>query len=383
VVDGALGDLGLASLARLASDTGGRYSENTNDYTLAYARAQRDAACVYTLGFYLTDERFERPRSVIIRVNRPGLRAIHSSRHKARSESEQYTSLLRAAWVAPEMFQTGVVRAHLFPLRPSSKNAWEGLLAVRFPVPLGGGPPVEIQREFGAVLARGPAVVHRFSRQITLQPEDTAEASEPTITFLEPVTLTPGTYTLTAVLTEPGRGDPHASKITLEVPEVPRKELFLVDPLLGRVAGGNLVIEGQRVGKDRIRSETTFEPLLIRDLDDPGELVALTQVCWVGSKRGPKAKLLQDASVDRKLRTADGRPAGDIDPVPLTLDEGTRIRCQNLLDTIPASRLKDGEYTFEATLASPRIDDPPAVTVRFAVGDAAASDRPGAPPRTP
>jgi hypothetical protein len=383
VASGALGDTGLASLARLATDTGGRYSEQTNDYTLGFARAQRDAACVYTLGFYLEEDRGDRPQQVVIRVDRPGLRAIHASRHRPRSDGERQESLLRAAWVAPEMFQTGVVRAHLFPLRPSSKRAWDGLLAVRFPVPLGGGSSTEIRREFGAVLTKGPAVVHRFSRLVTLQPEETAETSEPTVTFLEPVTLTPGTYTLTAVLTEPGRGDPHASKTTLVVPEVPRKELFLVDPLLGRVAGGSLVIEGQRVGEDRIRSETTFEPLLIRDLDDPGELVALTQACWVGSKRGPRSKSLRGAAVHRQLRTLDGRPAGSIDPVPLALDEGTRIRCQNLLDTIPASGLKDGEYAFEATLASPRIDDPPAVTVRFAVGDAAAMSESDPPDRNP
>ena len=41
---------------------------------------------------------------------------------------------------------------------------------------------------------------------------------------------------LTAVLTEPGRGDPHASKTTLVVPAIPRKELFLVDPLGRSVA---------------------------------------------------------------------------------------------------------------------------------------------------
>jgi hypothetical protein len=42
----------LTSLDRLAADAGGRFSERTNDLSLGYARAQRDQACIYTIGFY-------------------------------------------------------------------------------------------------------------------------------------------------------------------------------------------------------------------------------------------------------------------------------------------------------------------------------------------
>ena len=34
-------------------DTGGRFTEATNDLGLAYSRAQRDLGCTYTLGFYV------------------------------------------------------------------------------------------------------------------------------------------------------------------------------------------------------------------------------------------------------------------------------------------------------------------------------------------
>ena len=70
-----------------------------------------------------------RPRRLSVNVKRPGMRAIHPSRYVFRSDSEKRESVLRAAWISPEMFQTGVVRAHAFPLRPRSDQLWEALLA--------------------------------------------------------------------------------------------------------------------------------------------------------------------------------------------------------------------------------------------------------------
>ena len=40
-------------LVRLANDTGGRLTRATNDFSLGFARAQRDLGCRYTIGFYL------------------------------------------------------------------------------------------------------------------------------------------------------------------------------------------------------------------------------------------------------------------------------------------------------------------------------------------
>jgi len=127
--------------------------------------------------------------------------------------------MLRAAWVAPEMFQTGVMRAHLFPVRPRPPK-WEALLAVSFPVPLGETGGAQAEREFGAVLSAGSKMVYKFSRRITLQPNNPGVTSEPVITFLERVELRPGTYTLTAVLSDPSREEAHSATIEVEIPEI-------------------------------------------------------------------------------------------------------------------------------------------------------------------
>lgn len=333
--------------------------------TLGYARAQRDLGCVYTLGFYVQEGKEDRNRKLSVRVRRPGVRAIHPSRYVVRSTSEKRQSLLRAAWAAPDMFQTGILRAHVFPLRPSSKSSWDALLAISFPVPLAGSSGRDVHREFGAVLHHGPRLAHRFVRRITLHPDNPGVTSEPVITFLERVDLAPGKYTVTAVLSDPLDVDPHATELEIEVPEIPKRELMLVGPILGRPAGPNLVVmnDGTEDGS-AIRGESSFEPLLVRQVDGSSDLVSLTQACMFGSKK----KLESAASITRSLRSADGREIGALEPVALSLEGEDRIRCQNLVDLLPGAALPGGDYIFEVDLETGRHGVDTQRTIRFAVG---------------
>ncbi len=334
--------------------------------SLGYARAQRDLGCVYSVGFYVNDFDEDQVREVKLFTNRPGLRVLHPSKYVFRSKSARRQSMLQAAWNAPEMFETGVVRAHVFPLRPKTKSTWDAILAVSFPVPLAGRQGRDAQREFGAVISRGPHVAHRFSRLITLQPDDADVTSEPTITFLEPVTLEPGSYVVTAVNADREVTVPHATRISVEVPEIPRKELFLVGPLLGRPSGPNLVVSGGgEIEEDRQGSESAFEPLMVRQLDRPLDLAAFTQACFV-SKKAKKAPVA-DPTISRTLRDRGGEKLGQLDDVTPTLERDGSVYCGTMLDVIPA--LPDGEYVFEAALRSDaKGEDDPVQQVRFAIG---------------
>ncbi len=361
----------LTSLARLAVDTGGRFTERTNDLTLGFARAQRDLTCVYSIGFY-DDPVVDRPRNVIIRVRRPGMRAIHPSRYLLRSPEDKRESLVRAAWVSPEMFRTGVMRAHLFPIRPATTKAWEGLLAVSFSVPLGAAGGASVQRDFGAVLSRplgngGASVKYKFDRRITLQPTGSDVSSVPLVTFVQNVELEPGSYELTAVLTEPGKPEPHATKLTLEVPEIPQKKLFLVDPLLGRRSGSNLIVRGGGAapGLDEIGAENSFEPLLVQRLDAPDDLLVVTQACLVGAKKSRGVN--RTPSVLRSLTRDDGTAVGTLGLERLALEGDGDILCQSLVDVLPAAALAGGDYVFTAELRSGRDDASAQDEVRFTV----------------
>jgi hypothetical protein len=304
------------------------------------------------VGFYVDEDETDRPRDVTIRMRRPGMRAIHPGKYIFRSDAERRTSMLTAAWNVPEMFQTGVVRAHVFPLRPVSDRRWDALLAVSFPVPLGETGGQAARREFGAVLAAGPQVVHNFSRQVTLEPDGPDVSSEPRITFLERLDIAPGRYKLTAVLSDPQDLDPHAARAEIDVPEVPRNELFLVGPVLGRAAGPNLVVfgSGADAGEDRLGEPGSFEPLLVQRLDEPVDLVALTQACFIGSRRREKKALKGAPSVERRLIGADGSVVGTLDRQAAALERQGDVQCQNLVDLLPVASLRDGEYAFEAHL---------------------------------
>jgi hypothetical protein len=353
-------DDSLFSLARLANDTGGRLTEQSNDLTLGFARAQRDLSCVYTVGFYDRDAREDRSRLVKVRVKRPGLRTMHPSRYVFRSDEARLESSLRAAFLSPELYRTGVVRAHVFPLRPGSGKKWDGLLAVGFPVPVAEAAGEAIERDFGAVLSRGPRIEHRFNRRITVRPRS-ARQEDATITFLEPVSLKPGRYELTVVMSDPDGAEPHSARIELDVPEVPSKEVFVVPPVLGRRAGGNVVVTGGETDPagDRVGDARSFEPLLVRQLEDPDDLLAMTEVCLVGPR---KRKAAGDDTIERRLQDGNGETLGSLPAVALELSGRGKVRCQSLVDVIPAFTLDFGEYVFEALIAAEREQS------RFAVG---------------
>jgi hypothetical protein len=350
----------------LTVDTGGRYTEATNDLGLAYARAQRDLGCTYTLGFYVDAEVEDRPRRISVHVKRPGMRAIHPSRYIFRSDSEKRQSMLRAAWISPEMFQTGIVRAHAFPLRPTSGGDWEALLAVSFAVPLGNNGGREVLRYFGASLMGSAGVLHHFSRAVRLEPDSAEVVSEPIVTFLERVKLKPGAYSLAVVVSDPLDERPHATQVPIELPEIPKRELFLVGPILGQQSGPNLIVMGGgKSDEDTLGAENSFEPLLVQQVDGPVDLVALTQACMIGKK---KSKLESKTSVTRSVRDGEGDLLGELDPVTLQLEGEDRIRCQNLVDILPGKTFSNGEYVFEVGLEAGRGQEDLERTIRFAVG---------------
>jgi VWFA-related protein len=71
----------LRVLSRLAIDTGGRETVNTNDLTLAAARAARDLGCRYALGTYVRGTG-KRSGSVTVDVFRKGTRALHPAGYR-------------------------------------------------------------------------------------------------------------------------------------------------------------------------------------------------------------------------------------------------------------------------------------------------------------
>ena len=182
---------GSPGYSRFAIDTGGKLIKNTNDFTLGYATARRDLACRYTLGFY--DKQVEEGRSHEIRVaiKRPGLSVSYPAGYAFRTASEKRESLIRAAFIAPSVFQKGIVRTHIFPLHPKDPRTWECMLVVDFPVTLDSQTSASTECEFGVVVRNGAKLSHTADRKMRIDRTKPGRSTRHVV-FSEPVNLEPG-----------------------------------------------------------------------------------------------------------------------------------------------------------------------------------------------
>jgi hypothetical protein len=328
---------------------------------LGYARARRDLSCVYTLGFYDTDPEENRRHEIRVRATRPGLRVLHPASYTLRSPEVKLGSALRAAFMAPEAFPGGPLRVHLFPLRPASTTAWDAILSVEFSVELVNGNEAWVERDVGGTLRSGSAVIHSFNRRVSIRSRGAVGTRD--LVFVERVRLEPGEYTLTAVMAEPDSARPRATKVRGVVPEIPRRELFLVGPILGRRAGDDVMVFGQRGAGSHEKREhkgvastsdpdRDRKPLLVHRVEGGGPLLALTQACAVKAKR-------LGGTVERVLTDAGGTAVGTLPPIELDLEERGNVRCQTILDLLPAAALSPGRYVFTSSVsAGPNRDGP-------------------------
>lgn len=350
--------------------TGGRLTRNTNDSTIAYARARRDLGCRYTLGFYDRHPEEDKRHRISVESRRPGVHLIHAARYSFPSAKERRILNLEAAYLAPRQFEGGGLRAHLFPLQPQSPKSWDAVLAMDFPVDLAAKDGTST-REFGAVLLRGSEPVHSFQRSITLEPPEAAADSPgaaPRVTFVEPVTLGPGTYSLTAVMSDPKGEVPFGAVGSLTLPKIPRREPILSGPILGRRRGSDVVVYGGGdaggASADRVGAKDAFRPLLVDEVDRTEPVAALTTVCVVGAKAKDPPW-----TIHRGLVTASGEPAGSLADFTLRPAGKLPVQCERLLDELPVARMKPGLYTFRAVLdaAGRELTGPTEGTVPFRV----------------
>lgn len=359
---------GVSGLARLAADTGGRVTVNTNDMTLGYARARRDLGCRYTLGFYDKKPEEDRRHEIRVDVKRAGLRVVHPASYAFPSGRTRRESAVRAAFLAPGFFEGGDVHAHVFPLRPLGPKLWDAMITVDFPLVRSDGRARKAETDFGVVLRNGSVVIHRFDRRVSLQAKEAAGfLSRKSITFNEPVRLGPGPYTLTAVASDAEADDkPMSTEIRIEVPPIPWKKPFLVGPILGRRASGDVVVNAASSGseassdpeRDRVGAEESFRPLLVQEVEKGDPLLALSEACVVKG-RGD----FHWQRIERWLTTGGGQPAGSLGPLEFRPggDRKELVRCQTILDVLPVSSMRPGPYHFTVALApDPGVQDSPA-----------------------
>jgi VWFA-related protein len=341
---------GPKKLARMAVETGGRLTWNTNAVGLGYTRAVRDLACAYEVAFYDNRPRLDKERRVRVWLKRPGVRAYHASSYVFRSPENKRRSLITAAYMAPDMFEQGTLEARVFPFRPKSGRKWETLVAVSFPVLDDAFVGGVARWDFGGVIRSHLGTrLRSFNRRVEL---DRSEISgeRPAVVFMERVALRPGRYRLNVVQSHAGTETPLALTTEIDLPEIPTGEPFLVGPILGRPAGGDVLILGRGLDTpdgpdaDVVRSGEAFEPLLAQRAERGDTVAALTQLCFVGPDDAPG-----DEVIHRTLSTPGRGVVGTLPPVSVDLDAGRGARCRTLLDWLPTQGLPSGTYSLEAS----------------------------------
>ena len=197
---------GSRALARLANESGGRFTRLTNDLSLGYARARRDLMCRYALGFYLEGSGggggVEDTRNVTVRVRGRGLSARHPERLREWSEADLRDAAVRAAESNPERYLDRRLTAGLQLLKPKGERSWNVLLNAAAPPP-GEDGTVTI------LVTRNDRALKRYEQGLP--------AGRP-LAFRRTIRLAPGDYELVVVLNDPGRPRPAASVTSVTVP---------------------------------------------------------------------------------------------------------------------------------------------------------------------
>jgi len=271
------------------------------------------------------------------------------------------------------MLSGGVVRAHLFSVRPVKPKMWEALVVVEFPIAVVANQAPGATYDFGATVKSGQTIAHTFNRRIQLASKDGGPLPDRRVTFVQNVELPPGSYELTSVLSDADGDKVFAASTHTDLPEIAKDEAFLVEPILGRRAERNLVVQGgsQRLGKskleddprrDRMGSGGSFEPILVLEIDRSRPVAAWTAACMVSNDHDPKAP-----EVERRLLGDDGSAVGSLPTVHPSFVSSDRVRCESMLDVLPVAPLSPGGYRFEVVLAPPPEEASGEASAKFAV----------------
>jgi hypothetical protein len=350
-------------LARLAVESGGRFTRNTNDLSLAYARARRDIGCRYAVGFYDRTERPGQVRRVNLKVLRPGLRVHHPVHYRFGVREADSQTRSDTAYTAPAPFQDRAIVGELFAVRPATARRWQALVALNF--------PVRVRRKesrtvsFGAKLDDGARrAVHTFDTEMTLIGGEREE--ERSVVFVEPVTLAPGKYELSVVVDDPDEGGPRTAVGAAELPELPRAGLIVGRPLLLTEAGPNVTLSWNDALLPLAggTSASGLQPLLAEDSISGEVLTAVVHLCWAGKEsEGVRVE------VERWIRSTAGGESRRLVPIAVDLQGGGAERCQRLAGNVPLESLPPGEYVYGFRVRAAGDEPPVERSVTFTIGE--------------
>ena len=341
---------GPLQLRRLANETGGRMTANSNDIGMGYARAQRDANCAYTLGYYDEKPRLDHNRRMKIKVRKRGdLHTVYPDYYVVRSDEERRESLQLTAGMAPHMFESDEIDVQPFVVGAESADRWRTVMGIE--VRLGAGHQLEsgeLWQIDGFLRKPNGTIVHDFRRAIEMPPTG-SDGRNLRVRLFQEVPAAAGQYAMSVILSDPGGHTPMAATKPLTLAKIPRGVPFLIGPVLGR--------RTNNVGGEN-RELPAFEPLIRTETHEGVALDSLIVLCVSGEENRDELT----ATIARNVTTLDGTDVQGFDHSTVLLKGRGAIRCHTQLDALAMNEFVPGRYEVSAFAEGPKFVTEPRTT---------------------
>ncbi len=329
---------GPENLRRLANETGGRMSADSNDISLAYARARRDLGCTYTLGFEDRSGKFDDSRRLTLKIKREGARAVYPDYYVARSDKKRNESLRKTATEAPHFFESPEVRTELFVLGASSYRAWDTMMVVEIDLPSEEleEKPRDLELK-GLVRKSNGTILRTFRRKVTLPARREVDGERFVGRYFETQQIETGRVIVSAVLLDKEGGVPRASTRSAGLSRIPEERPFVAGPIVGHTPQAD-------GGKRKKGKPPEFEPLVGERIEPATSIDALTTVCGIGVEKGSSSRL------QREIVSESGAPALALEARGLEWSGDLGAECHSVIDALPTAGLSPGSYRLLAWL---------------------------------
>ncbi|MDH3629283.1 MAG: VWA domain-containing protein [Acidobacteriota bacterium] len=262
-------------LARLANETGGRFTRNTNDLSRGIVRAHRDISCRYTLGVHDPRPTEDKRKRLRVFIRRDGVRPHYPSGHVQRSQREMQRSMARTARVSTHGYDDGGVTMDIISMRPISPARWDVRLVLRAPSDLIQRADDESPWQFGGVIRRANGtVVQSFRQPLNLKTPEVVGVEGAGL-YYRSFRLPPGGYTANAYAYHPSMKVPLGFSQPFEIRDVPVDRPFAMEPMLVLA----------KAAEDPKRDRAPYVPVPGTTLPDTRGLGVYFQVCdFTGQK---------------------------------------------------------------------------------------------------
>ncbi len=379
-------DAALALQTTLATETGGRALQRTNDLGAILNTARQDLSCYYLIGYRHPGRGDGRRHNMVVKLKpRPGGGSTRGLALRYRpyftdsSAEDRRLRLLRSALAAPEMFSSIPVTAEAFDLAPEGGGR---RVLIKMSVPLEalsllpdgkGGLQGGIRVE-GEVISRDDAQepACAFQQELPVEIPEAAKISSGSaaprgLVFETGCLLKPGTYAMTVVALDPATQAIGARRSTISIkpatvgePSVEEVHLWTRDPGLIVFASG-----AERIGVGDAQGEARFVPMSRRRMGPGQEALLSFLLCLPRDASPPDAR--RPIQVTRSLLGEGGATVATLKELTLSDPPDPATGCYQVTSGIPGGTLGDGVYTFSVHVDGLSSDGTLAKDVDFSV----------------